>query len=71
MAVPRLVQFDRYAEVTFGLEAETSGLSVVVNGVALVTEWLANAQWGICYDQPSTSWADCFTQPTTTWTDCD
>jgi len=70
MAVPILVSFDRYAEVTFGLDAESAGSLPVANGVALVTEWLSNAQWGICYDQPTTSWGQCYSQPVTVWTDC-
>lgn len=70
MATPLLVSFDRYACLTFGLDAVTAGGAIVVNGVAQVTGWLSNAQWSVCYSQGSTSWTDCASAPVTNWTDC-
>jgi hypothetical protein len=67
MAIPSQIQFDRFAQVTAGLEAVTAGNELVVNGVALVTGWLSGAAWALCYADPSTSWAACSSDPVTTW----
>ena len=70
MATPQGISYDRLADLTFGLDAYSAGGQAVSNGVALVTGWLSNAPWGICYDQPSTSWSQCAADPSTTWEDC-
>lgn len=70
IAVPHLVSFDRYAEMTVGLDATTAGGLIVVNGVALVTQWLSNSQWSMCYQEPSSSWTDCYSDPATVWSGC-
>lgn len=69
MAIPDNVEFDRYAEMTTGLDSITSGEKIVVDGIALVTGWLSGGLWQICVAvAPSNSWAACYSDPTTTWT---
>lgn len=68
MAVPYGVNFDRFAEMTFGLDAITAGGAIEKNGVALVTGWLSNALFSLCQDSISTSWTVCGSDPGTFWT---
>jgi len=70
MAVPLLVNFDRYTELTLGLDSVSAGGNPIPNGVGLVTGWLSNALWEICADVVSTSWTACASSPTTFWTSC-
>lgn len=62
------MNFDRYTEMTLGLDAVTSGGNIVPNGVGLVTAWLSNALWDICADVVSTTWSACYSSPATIWT---
>jgi hypothetical protein len=66
--VPTLVHFDRFAQMTFGLEAEMPGFQLVPNGIGLVTGWLAGEGWDVCYAPVSTGWTNCFGGPVTGWT---
>lgn len=81
MAVPRLVHFDRFAQLTFGLITDQGAPEIRPNGIALVTKWLSGEQWDICtdaistswggcYGAPDTDWESCYAEPSTTWTDC-
>lgn len=71
MGVPFLVRFDRYAQMTYGLEAY--GLGPVpnvfgANGVALVTGFLFGENWNYCSSPVSTSWTLCMASVSTSWT---
>lgn len=46
-------------------------LTIGINGVALVTDWLhAGGIWTACYDPVTSSWTACFSAPSTSWSAC-
>jgi hypothetical protein len=62
--VPTLVHFDRFAQMTFGLEAEMPGEGWDVCYAPVSTGWTN------CFGGPVTGWTISFAQPTTGWTLC-
>ncbi len=72
ISVPYLVKFDRYSEMTLGLDATSTppATDIYVNGVALVTGWLSGDIWIYCSDLISTTWADCIVEVSTSWPAC-
>lgn len=71
MAIPRVVSYDRYADLTGGLIAQSAAVNIItINGVALVTWWLSNA-WIRCAPDVSTGWTLCAAPVATTWTECE
>lgn len=70
IAIPIAVHFDRYSQMTKGLDAVMSEAPFIVsrNGIAAVTGWLAGEFWATCYDSITTSWAACYSAPSTSWT---
>ena len=72
MAVPMGVKFDRYAQMSSGLEQVSLEVPFVLNptGMSIVTGWLTSGIWSTCYDPISTTWTACYSAVVTVWTSC-
>lgn len=71
MAVPFQVIFDRYSQVSSGIESV--GLGSIpngfgINGISVVTQFLYGGAWQYCGDPVVTSWTACGSPVSTTWT---
>lgn len=67
MAFPPNSQFDRYAQLTYGLDAYGIGYGVGVNYLAIITGFMYGYGWQYCGPTPVTVWLPCGVAPVTTW----
>ncbi len=67
--VPILVRFDPLSVMTFGLIAFSNPGQPRVNGIGLVTRFVAGEIWDRCCDDVTTNWVDSYPQPVTVWTE--
>ncbi len=72
MGVPLNVRFDRFAQLTKGVEQVSLETPFILNpsGIALVTGWLTGGIWSNCYDPIITTWAACYSAVVTAWSAC-
>jgi hypothetical protein len=54
--------------VSFGVIQDAE--LVHVDGVGLVTKFVAGDGWDSCYDPVTTTWNECYAPVTTTWAEC-
>lgn len=73
MGVPLFPVFDRYAQITGGIETITNQ-SVVnqygINSVGIITGFIFAEIWQYCHSDPSTTWTSCYSAPSTGWSAC-
>ena len=76
--IPFLPKFDNFAQVTNGLVSQNLNLSLVPNGMALLT-WFIDCEiwigpcmvvtgWTQCCSPVVTSWTDAYVTPSNGWT---